>query len=554
MIRKWRHTAPVALACMVLGGCNLFPEPVSLISAPGEPQESSLEQENHIQTVMAHLPAGTSLYVPNEPVGSDSVIQADFNNDGKKEVIAFYKSTIKANEAGVIVLEKKGLSWEEIANFDGPGYEISWGSAEDITGDGRTDLLIGWKMGVSAGSMLDIYSWKDQHFEKIAQEKYHELDLLSAEGQSSLAIWQRELEDVYDVKVVKWKGGSFTEDQELTPAYFKQVAHYYQQRTEEVPDAAYYWYYLADSYLKADMPEDAQMALNQGMQRRIKIPDWNAFEVLRKKTDTSLSGKSGADVLFYDPQADLTMNIPDDLYPNITVEPEEGEANEYVLKVYFTEGKNRTLLFAIEVHSQEFIVREEFTLPVIAENEQLIYGVRRTVEDQKLDAVVDGIIGSVRLGSPFAKYEILEDQLLIKKVQEAYQKAVYVGMGGKMKDGMLENFPLNDTDYRYLGEDIDTLEKMNAFLGSIFTKENIQKYMETMRIVEHDGRLAQPNADGGSLLNYSKAKVLKVRNLGTEVQYDLSVPLGNSLVHETVTVIFKKTAEGWRISSNPVTL
>lgn len=561
MKRKQRQSVPLILACMLLGGCSLFPEPVSLIQAPGDAKLVNETVDHSLETVKRELPTGTSLHVPDEPVGSDSIIQADFNNDGKKEIIAFYKSNLRADQTGAIVLQKQDETWTEVADFEGPGYEVSWGSAEDLTGDGRPELLIAWKIGVSAGSVLDIYSWEKQRFKKIAQQKYHELDLLIGTNHSSLAIWQREMEDVFTVDVLKWEDDSFKPDKDLTPVYFRQVAQYYGQRTKEVPDAAFYWYYLADAYLKAKMPEDAQLALAQGMQRSITVPSWNDFELLQKKIEVALTERKAADVLYYEPLADLTMNIPKDLYPYISIESKEGEANEYVMNVYFTEGKKKGLLFAIEAHAQEFIMREEFPLRVAAENEQLVYGIRRNSDNENLGemynhaaAMADEMIASIRLGSPFSKYTIMEDGFLIKKVQEAYDKVVYVGMGGKMESGVIENFTMDDMDYRYLGADLDTMETLNAYLAPSFTKETIRSFMESARIIEHEGRVAQPNADGGSLLNYSRATVLKVKNLGTEVQYDLSVPLGNSLVFETVTVVLKKTAEGWRISSNPITL
>ncbi|MEH7886699.1 DL-endopeptidase inhibitor IseA family protein [Bacillus sp. JJ1609] len=561
MKRKRRQSVTLILACILLGGCNFFPEPVSLIQAPGEAKSTDESSGNQLETVKRHLPTGTSLHVPDEPVGSDSIIHADFNNDGKKEIIAFYKSNLRADQTGAIVLQKQDETWTKIADFESPGYEVSWGSAEDLTGDGRPELLVGWKMGVSAGGVLDIYSWENQRFKKIAQQKYHELDLLTGADQPSLAVWQREMEDVYTVDVLKWEDDSLKADKDLSPVYFRQVAKYYEQRTKEVPDAAFYWYYLAETYLKADMPDDAQLALSQGMKRSISVPSWKDFELLQKKIEAGLGERKEADVLYYEPLADLTMNIPRDLYPYISIESQEGEVNEYVMNVYFTEGKKKGLLFAIEAYAQEFIMREEFPLQMIAENEQLVYGIRRNDVKENLSvmynhagALADEMIGSIRLGSPFSKYTVMEDALLIKKVHEAYEKYVYVGMGGKMESGVIENFTVDDMDYRYLGADLDTMKKFNAYLAPSFTKEAIRSFMESARVIEHEGRLAQPNADGGSLLNYSRATVLKVKNLGTEVQYDLSVPLGNSLVFETVTVVLKKTAEGWRISSNPITL
>lgn len=551
----------LTLVCTLLSGCNFFPEPVSLIQAPNQAKADNGSKENRLQAVKSFLPKGSALYVPNEPVGSSSILEADFNNDGKNERVAFYKSNIRSDQAGALVLEKENQDWKQFMNINGQGFEISWGSAEDITGDGRPELLLGWKIGVSAGSVLDVYTWKGNRLQKIDQLNFHKVDVLNESGQPRLAVWKRKMDDVYDIDVLKWERVAFKSDKDLKKSYYRTVANYYDQRTKEVPDASFYWYYLADAYLKADMPEAAQIALAKGLERKLTSPGWKEFESLQQKVETALAEKKENDVRYYEPNMDLTMNIPKDLYPYISIESSEGQANDYVMSVSVADGNQKALLFAIEAHSKEFIMMEEFPLTIIAENDQLVYGIRRNETKptsagdiySRGAAMADEMVSSVRLGAPFTKYKITDDELLIKKVQEAYGKAVYVGMGGKL-EGLIEGFPYNDLDYRNMGEDLGTMEKLNAFLAGSFTKEAIQTFVKTSGIVEVDGKLAQPNADGGSLLNYQRAEILKVNDLGTEVQYDLKVPVGNSLVFNTVHVVFKKTEEGWRISSNPIHL
>ena len=51
-----------------------------------------------------------------------------------------------------------------------------------------------------------------------------------------------------------------------------------------------------------------------------------------------------------------------------------------------------------------------------------------------------------------------------------------------------------------------------------------------------------------------KATVVHVKDLGSEIQYDLRVPLFNSLSFEVIPFVFRKTEEGWRISSSPIAL
>lgn len=119
-----------------------------------------------------------------------------------------------------------------------------------------------------------------------------------------------------------------------------------------------------------------------------------------------------------------------------------------------------------------------------------------------------------------------------------------------MPEGIIETFTKNEMEYRYLGADLDTKEKLFEFLSNSYTPAAIRSYILRANLIEKDGKLAQPNADGGSLLNYEKAVIVRKKDNGTEKEFDLKVPLGNSLSYEYVHVVFSKTRDGWRISSD----
>lgn len=571
MLYNTRLIVLILISSFLLGGCNFFPDPVTLIQAPQQ-VKSADDVGKLIQKAKGFIPQGTSLAVPNEPVGMNSVLQADLNNDGISEAIVFYKSNLNADKVGAIVLQKDETDWKEIRNIKGTGYEISWGNVADLTGDGIPELLLGWKVGVSAGNVLDIYSWKQNRLEKLSQINYHELDLIRPENENNhpyqLAVWKRDLADVYEVDVLKWKGLTFSSEVELYPSYFLQVADYYQQRTTEAPDAPYYWYYLADSLVKAKKLEAALDAINKGLELNIVYPDRGEFEKLKEAIELELDKVSSLDVQPFLPAANLTMNIPRELYPNIFIEGSEGQSLEYLINVYITDQQRKGLLFAIEVHSKDFILNFEDTpLSLIQETDNLLYGVRRSSENPFIDEpkgtgyelfnqalmVVEDIIGSVRVGSAFPKHTSFEEILLMEKIQEAYGKHMYVRMGGEITSEVIETFQFDEREYRYLGEDLDTLEKLTNYLSSSFTKESIQSFIESDQLIEHKGKMAQPNADGGSLLSYKHARKVQVKDFGSEKQYDLKVPIGSSLTHEVIHIVFKKTADGWRISSSPST-
>lgn len=550
------------VACLLftsifLSGCNLLPEPVSLIQAPNQTKNSNPLGESSLQVAKKFLPQGTSLYVPDEPIGMNSLIEADLDHDGKNEIIAFYKSRLNSEKIGAIILQQKENRWERIKDITGAGYDISWGSATDITGDGIPELLIGWKIGVSSGSILDVYTLKKGLFDKLTQINFHELDLIFTDNSYRIVTWQRTFADVFDIEIWKWGQNSFMQDTELYQSYFTYVSNYYKNRLDEVPDAPYYYYYLADALLKANQPDTASNMLNKGMSLKVTVPSFEEFTKLQKKIESAQKINKGKDTLFYEPISNITFNIPKELKGKVSVENKVGSNNEYIINVLTNEPNNSDLLFSIEVYAKDFVLEEDLLYPIIAETEQHYVTIRRN-EKTKGDFVevaplVEEMLTSIRIGAPYVKHQHWEEKELIKVVHEAYMKRNYIGTGGKMESEMVETFTWNELEYRYMGTDLDSLQEFTSFLSENFTSEAIQSFIRSSNIIEQNGRLAQPNADGGSLLDYTNASIVQVNDLGTEKQIDLKVPIGNTLTYEIIPIVLMKTEEGWRISSNPIT-
>lgn len=543
------------LASLTLSGCSLLPEPVSLIQAPNQTSNESQIGEGMVQVAKRYLPQGTSLYVPDEPVGMNSIIEADLNHDGHDELIAFYKTRLNSDKIGALILQQKENNWERIGDITGTGYDISWGSATDITGDGKPELLLGWKMGVSSGSILDVYEFSNEGFNKLTQINFHELDIIFAENTFRVVTWARTFADIFDIEIWKWEQGAFRQDQELYESYFSYVSNYYKKRLEEAPDAPYYYYYLADSLLKANQPDSALDILNKGMSQKVTVPSFEEFISLQEEIEAEIKRSVEKDYLFYETVSNITFNIPKEL-SGVMVESGVGNNNEYVVQVNAIEPID-SHLFSIEVYSKDFVLKEDLILPIVVETDQHYMTIRRNdaIPESLLNSstLIEEMIASIRTGSPFTKHQHLEEQELIKMVHEAYMKKVYVSTGGKIESETLETFTTNEMEYRYMGTDLDTLQKFTSYLSEKFTSEAIQSFMKSSNIIEHKGRLAQPNADGGSLLDYSRASIVQVNDLGTEKQIDLKVPIGNTLTFEIIPIVLMKTEEGWRISSNPIT-
>jgi len=111
-------------------------------------------------------------------------------------------------------------------------------------------------------------------------------------------------------------------------------------------------------------------------------------------------------------------------------------------------------------------------------------------------------------------------------------------------------------DYRYLGSDLDTEDKLRAYLSPAFTEEAIYYYMETAGIKEIDGKLLQPDADGGSLLDWNQATATLYIDDAYAAEYDVNVPYeaGDTVEMSKIRVNFAYEDGAWKIASNPLNI
>ncbi|MGE6257251.1 DL-endopeptidase inhibitor IseA family protein [Heyndrickxia sporothermodurans] len=77
----------------------------------------------------------------------------------------------------------------------------------------------------------------------------------------------------------------------------------------------------------------------------------------------------------------------------------------------------------------------------------------------------------------------------------------------------------------------------------------IEKGIKKYRFIEYKGKLAQPDADSGSLLDWNKAKgklIYKKKNVRL---FEFSMPLGDLKQTEKIKVTYVKVKNHWLINS-----
>ena len=111
-----------------------------------------------------------------------------------------------------------------------------------------------------------------------------------------------------------------------------------------------------------------------------------------------------------------------------------------------------------------------------------------------------------------------------------------------------QSFEYKGTDYRYLCGELSTKKSFTKYLNQSFTLNSINKAIKKYGFIEHKGKMAQPNADGGSILDWKASKAKLIYSRKDVRQFEFTVPVGETKTTEKKKVTFVKVNNKWQIN------
>jgi len=161
--------------------------------------------------------------------------------------------------------------------------------------------------------------------------------------------------------------------------------------------------------------------------------------------------------------------------------------------------------------------------------------------------------GDGPVDNPASSLTILNEPEAVELAAFGEMIYYHVAGGGERGDSMTTTVTIDGMDYRFMGDDLNTMTKLEAYLGQAFTPEAVQSYILWSGIKEHEGLIVQPNADGGSILDWVNAGASLIDKSDTLASFELKVPYGEGQDVEFApyTVNYALVDGFWRISSNP---
>lgn len=147
----------------------------------------------------------------------------------------------------------------------------------------------------------------------------------------------------------------------------------------------------------------------------------------------------------------------------------------------------------------------------------------------------------------------LNHDSVIPLVVESEKRYIYTSTGGKTSTTNT-TFSLNNKVYRYVSTDIGTHSKLLAYLMETYTKQASEAYIQKY-FIENNGKMAQLEADGGSMLEFNRATAKMISMTDTARVYRLTVPyVDNGSPVERILVKFTLVDGLWKLNTSPSAL
>lgn len=160
------------IAASLTGCSDQFYKPVESLMKP--PSFSGMN-EALIKAFEAHAGEDAVFSPPSGGEHKSAIVTEDIDSDSREEALIFY-SQKNESHARVSFFDYIDGEWRYIADFGGSGDTVDSVKFVDMDGNGKSEVLVSWRVGTTAGRILSVYvaysdSLKDT-YKEIANESY----------------------------------------------------------------------------------------------------------------------------------------------------------------------------------------------------------------------------------------------------------------------------------------------------------------------------------------------------------------------------------------------
>lgn len=194
------------LACLLLAGCRMDSTMEELFTLPRLPTEYTTLSRQLDQL----LSEGYEYMAPTSGRNIQSLQMVDIDGDGRDEALAFFRLSNGEKPLKIYVFHSREDSYELASIIESSGTAIDSIYYEDLTGDGRKELIVGWKISADVQTVT-VYDMRPGPVQ-LMQSNYTRLSFqeLNGDGIPSLLLLRTNIDNQPVAEFCSWQDGSLS--------------------------------------------------------------------------------------------------------------------------------------------------------------------------------------------------------------------------------------------------------------------------------------------------------------------------------------------------------
>ena len=209
-MKKWMAALLALGMVLALAGCTapkLTLDPEELYALPELPARyTTLNQQlNAIQE------SGAEYAAPVSGSNIQPVQMVDLDGDGREEALAFFRQSDGEKPLKIYVFTDNGDSYTQTAVIEGSGLAVYSIAYSDMNGDGRMELIVGWRVSMDLQA-LTVYALEPGGARELARSNYVKYAVadLNGDGMQELTVFRANQDGVGAADCYLWKNGALT--------------------------------------------------------------------------------------------------------------------------------------------------------------------------------------------------------------------------------------------------------------------------------------------------------------------------------------------------------
>ncbi|WP_455581729.1 FG-GAP repeat domain-containing protein [Dysosmobacter sp.] len=186
------------------GGIGFTFDPQDLYSLPKLPPKY-----DELSALLTEITdSGAEYAAPASGTNIQAVQMVDLNGDGQEEAVAFFRNAADEKPLKIYIFEALDDSYRQSAVIEGSGTGIYSIAYNDLDRDGRTELLVGWRVSTDMQA-LSVYSLRGKEPEELVRTNYvkYAVTDLDQDQRQELVVLRSDTEGSGIAEYYNWQEG-----------------------------------------------------------------------------------------------------------------------------------------------------------------------------------------------------------------------------------------------------------------------------------------------------------------------------------------------------------